>query len=477
MNKLNKLILLLVVITVVLSLILKVGQFFKQRDYICKDCNVILINMTNLRYDHLSANDYFRPTTPKLDQIAKESLVFNNAFAQASTTLPSGLSIFTSLYPPQHGVMQRYDGSTLSKEKQTLVDLLNRNGYISAAFTGGVDYSPRYGLTGRFLNHYECAPYKGAEYIPPQQYGKFDCSIAKALDWLKQNSSHKFFLFLQGFDAHCPFSQNGGRIYDPNYHSDIDYSSCLITYGKTKPQVKDGKKYFQAVVLNEQKKVLLTDTDLNHLQAIYDEAITSSDAKIGAFLDSVDKMGLGNKTIIVFTSEHGDMFGKYGRIMRGGALNGTFYDDVLHIPLMIKLPKVEPKKIGGLVEQIDIAPTILDLLGIAPPTNFSGKTLFPLIFKNTDVRDHVSAEVLYTPGFSYTPGLENAFPKYNPFQVDFKAIRTKEWKLIKETDVDKGGKVVSESAELYHIMYDKDELHDLSGTFPDRIKTLSNYLN
>ena len=117
---------------------------------ICRDCNVIFITMTNLRYDHMSFNGYSRPTTPNLDKLAKESLVFDNAFSHASWTLPEAISIYTSLYPYQHGVMNRYDGSTLSKDTPTLIEVLKKAGYTTAAFTGGFDYNTDFGLTNRF---------------------------------------------------------------------------------------------------------------------------------------------------------------------------------------------------------------------------------------------------------------------------------------------------------------------------------------
>lgn len=87
----------------------------------CKDCNVIVITLTNLRYNQMSQNGYLRPTTPNLDSLAQESLVFNNAFSHSSWTLAEGISLFTSLYPFKHGVMDRYDGSVLSPNIPTFL--------------------------------------------------------------------------------------------------------------------------------------------------------------------------------------------------------------------------------------------------------------------------------------------------------------------------------------------------------------------
>lgn len=430
---------------------------------ICKDCNVILITMTNLRYDHMSSNGYFRPTTPNLDKLARESLVFDNAFSHSSWTLPEGISIYTGLFPYQHKIMNRYDGSKLATNIPTLIDIFNANGYRTAAFTGGFDYNPEFGLTNRFLEYKECAKGQTASY-PRQQgpkvsntseYGEFNCTIPGAIDWLRTNSDNKFFLHVQGFDTHCPFSQKDGRIYDSDYSGIVDYSECLWTFGKTDPIIQNGKAFYPvfSAKTGTSSAVLLGERDIKHLVAIYDEAITSADSLIGLFLQKVNEIGLDKKTIIIFTSEHGDMFGKHGRFMRGGPLRGTFYDDVLHVPLMIKYPEVSAKRLDGLVQHVDLFPTLIDILGLAPQSNLSGKSLAPLIFQNKAVNSYVFA------GSEFTPNPNNIY-FFKKTKVD--AIRNKEWKLIQETVFDSAMKnAPSQKIELFDILNDKEEQYNL----------------
>ena len=331
------------IISFVLSLVLFTFVFYKQSyevippEIVCKDCNVILITMTNLRYDHMSSNGYFRPTTPNLDSFAKEGIVFDNAFSHASLTGANRISLYTGLYPFQHGFWggSASSGRRLPKEIPTILEILKKNGYTTAAFTGSDT-----GLSNRFDEHQKCnigAPYK----LPPQKryygsviFSEFSCSIPKALDWLKKNSSKKFFMHVQGFDTHCPFSQRGGYTFDKDYKGNIDYSVCFWTFEKSEPILKDGRKYY--LVYSEkqgvQQKFLLGEEDISHLIALYDESIKFADEKTGLLLNGIEDMGLNKKTIIVFTSEHGEIFGKHGLFMRGG---GTFYDDVLHVPLII----------------------------------------------------------------------------------------------------------------------------------------------
>ena len=429
----------------------------------CPNCNVVLITLTNLRYDHMSGNGYMRPTTPALDDLAKESVVFDNAFAHSSWTLPEGISIFTSLYPYQHGVMNRYDGSVLSQDTPTLIDVLSENGYLTAGFTGGFDYSEAFGLTNGFGEYRECIEGKEEEVW---RYGKISCSAPKALEWIQNHRGRKFFIHVQGYDPHCPFSQEGSR-YDPDYAGTVDFSNCLWTFGKTEPEIKDGKPYYAVDSSTTEGKmsILLSEEDVAHLVALYDESITKSDEAIGLFLSEIEKLGLNDNTIVIFTSEHGDMLGKNGRFMRGGPLRGTFYDDVLHVPFFIKHPKLNPARLEGLVEHVDIMPTVLDLLGIKPPPGLEGKSVVPVLAGGKEIREYVFA------GSEFHPQDNPYFDESSRTE----AIRSKDFKLIKESIL--STTPASFEVELYDLRKDLEELHNVAEDNRDILEQLLPKLN
>jgi len=465
MRWMKKIVLLCIVI------VLLVGAFFIVRsgkrandDFVCKDCNVILITLTNLRYNHLSQNGYFRATSPALDAFAKESVVFDNAFAHSSWTLPEGISIFTSLYPYRHQVMNRYDGSFLSQDTPTLIDVLSEKGYLTAGFTGGFDYDQAFGLTNRFGEYQECIEGKDEGVW---RYGKMSCTAQKALEWIKNYRDNKFFIHVQGYDPHCPFNRGIGSRYDKDYTGTVDFSKCLWTFSKTEPHIIEGKPYYRVSSPTTEGKasVLLGEEDVNHLVALYDESITQSDAVIGSFLDEIAKLGLGDNTIIIFTSEHGDIIGKHGRFMRGGPLRGTFYDDVLHVPLLIKHPKLEPARIDGLVEHIDIMPTLLDFLGIKKPSAIDGRSVVSLITENKEINEYVFA------GSEYHPENNLYFDESSRVET----IRNKDWKLIKET-------ILSQESpfpvfELYDLNKDPEELYNVAEIRTDILDELLLKLN
>lgn len=420
--------------------------------YLCKNCNVILITLTNLRYDHMSQNGYSRPTSPNLDKFASESLIFDNAFSHSSWTLPESISLYTSLYPYQHKVMDRYDGSVLSQNTTTLVDLLNDANYKTAAFTGGFDYNPRFGLTNRFGEYNECR--NEEEELTLDAYGKISCTAPKALEWIKSNIDSKFFVHLQGFDTHCPFGPARGQMYDPGYEGKVDFSKCLWTFDKSEPILADGKEYYPVYSPTTQGKasVLLGEEDIKHLVALYDESITLSDAVLGSFLDEIKKLGLNDNTVIIFTSEHGDMLGKHGRFMRGGPLGGTFYDDVLKIPLVIKIPGITSARVDGLAQQIDIMPTLLDLLSLPKSQVLEGKSLLPLLSQGREINQYVFA------GSEFSPAEDNLYLTEN---TRVESVRNKRWKLIKEEVL--GPTPQPPTFELYDIENDTEELYNLAG--------------
>jgi arylsulfatase A-like enzyme len=195
--------------------------------------------------------------------------------------------------------------------------------------------------------------------------------------------------------------------------------------------------------------------------ALYDGEIANADRQIGALLDEVKALGLLEKTIIIFLSEHGDMMGKHGRFMRGGPLRGTFYDDVIRVPLLIRHPGLGPSRIGGLAQVVDLAPTILDMLGLPRPDGFAGKSLRPLILDGAAVNARIFA------GSAYSPKKTSAYFRDASVVV---AVRDLEWKLIRERLYLEGGP--QDSYELFNVGRDPDELENVAPANPAAVADL-----
>jgi arylsulfatase A-like enzyme len=160
------------------------------------------------------------------------------------------------------------------------------------------------------------------------------------------------------------------------------------------------------------------------------------------------------------------MFGKHGRFMRGGPLRGTFYDDVLRIPLLIRHPAMAPRRVDGLAQLIDLGPTLLEMVGCEVPGAFRGKSLRPLLTRATPVNERVFA------GAAFTPSGRNPFFKYHS---TIYGVRDREWKLIYEKLFYSVGP--QEYFELYNVRQDPQELNDLSSRHPEQVAALKRALN
>jgi choline-sulfatase len=443
------------------------------------DYNLILIAINNVGAEHMSLYGYDRKTTPDLDAWAKEAWVFDNAYTPVSWTLPAITTVFTSLHPYTHKIMDRCGQNVLAEGIKVLPQILKDNNYATAAFTGGLD-------NNRIFSHM-----RGFSVIDDNpSFTGFSVTLKQAKDWLAKNSRKKFFLFIHGYDAHPPFkpprelqgvfndTKNKKITVNPDFtyrgFKDVNgqyWANCLD------PQDPLNQKQDQNIN-TKAPLVILTKDDIEYLKARYDETILSIDSLIGEFLNSLDRR-LREKTIIIVFSEHGEMFAKHGRFGRVGTVRGTIYNEVAHVPLLIKLPRQAGKRISGLVSLIDIMPTILAMLDIPAPGKMQGRSLTPLIAKDQAVNEYIYAGALYNfiggPNRPLFP-----YPSLN------ESIRDFDWKLIHEVifpadaygafENNPGIKMVKETFELYDLKNDPDERNNIIGKYPDKTKELAERL-
>lgn len=438
----------------------------------CKDCNIVIISLTNTRKDHVGLYGYERDTTPNIDEFFKNSLIFENAFAPASWTLPVAASFFSSLFPYAHGVMDRYVGSRLSDDVVTFTELLKQNGYQTAGFTGGGDYGRRFNFSQGFDVYVD----EGGSTGPVSYFGTEE-SLPEAMKWLNSiDIKSKFFLFVQGFDTHCPFAPkepfNGKFIGD--LKSNINYNTCLWTFEQTNPIYKNGIKYWPVKTMSGPEGIRdmeLTDEDVKYMLALYDGEIAQADDNLRSFFQAIKDKNLEKNTIFIFISEHGDLFGEHGRFMRGGPLRGTFYDPVLNFPLVIKHPKIDvPQKIDALVQTVDLMPSLLEILGIhdSQREKRQGKSIVPVIMGTREVNSYVYAGSQYK-------AINNDF--FNGFSK-IEMIRNKEWKFIREEVQEEGNNEDKINRyELFNVVVDKNEDVNLYGSDNDDMAYLPDKLS
>ncbi|GMQ95196.1 MAG: hypothetical protein BMS9Abin13_308 [Patescibacteria group bacterium] len=453
--------------------------------YGCSGCNIIMIDLSNVSAENMGLYGYNRNTTPFLEEFAKDALVFDDFFAPTSWTLPNATSLFTSLYPYTHNVLNRYPYNVLSENIKTFPEVLGENGYKTFAIVGGLDYSARFGHMRGFDDVVEQREIDLTERDGVRAV--FDRTFADtfktALSWIKKADGEKFFLFLHGYDAHCPFvppPETEGVWSDKNNTSiTVDNSICYRgfrneetgTYKASYYLPRSGRFSQEKGVKEELvKEIEFTERDIAYLRDLYDEEVFSLDKLLESFIGGLDKRTLNNTVIIIF-SDHGEMFAKHGRFGRAGSVRGTLYDDVMHVPLIIKVPGAPGKRVFGITQFIDVVPTLMEMLEIKPKDmRMQGKSALPLITRGEKINEYAYSGSLYG-------SKRNLF--YDKVSVN-ESIRDEKWKLIREgiLDINTGAlleeeaEIVEQTFELYDLVNDPEEFNNVAEENPEVFERL-----
>jgi len=429
-----------------------------------KKYNVVLVFIDTLRADHLSCYGYSRKTSPNIDNLAKESTIFERNFTPATYTLPSFMSIITSIYPISHGVFEIYKDK-LSPRVTTLAQILKIYGYKTAWFgpSGAPHLEPKIGFGWGFDEICDSGDVSQLEQVKNS-----------LCDWLDKNKDQRFFLNFHTYKAHSPY------LPDPKYKArftkiksmegvvedieEYDYAFIkqvaknkklavelmgedlfkqFIACGLPKGGYRQIEDFF--ISRKEEKKLAiiqdfaclaagmnLRDKSINaYVQILYDACILEYDEKVlGPVIEKLKALNLYDKTIIIICSDHGEEFYEHGGFSHGT----TLYDEVTRVPLIIHVPWIkQAKKVNEFTQTVDILPTLLDLLQIPIPHQAQGKSLVGLI-------NNKKASFLY----------ENVFGTMKILA----SIRSGEWLLVlnnKDPDL----------KELYNLGADSGQHHNL----------------
>jgi arylsulfatase A-like enzyme len=411
--------------------------------------NLLLITLDTLRADHLSSYGYARRTSPNIDRLAQEGVLFERAIANSSWTLPSHASLFTARLPHEHKANWL---DPLDSTYPTLAEVLAAQGYVTAAFAANTTYvAPEWGLA-RGFTRFEAYGSSLSDDITRTMYGKklalnllprlgyFEIPGRKRasevnqefLHWLDGTRGRPFFAFLNYFELHDPYLPLPG--YESRF-SDQMTRGDLINF------------QFQPNVFR--RKPTLTAQEIQSEVDGYDACLAYLDARLGQLFQELAARGVDKNTLVVLTSDHGEAFGNHDLFGHGNSL----YIETLHVPLIVVWPGHIPagKRIVPTVSLHRVAATVLDLFGLggtAPP--LPGRTLSGLWLSDSSDRpgDAVLSEV--SPGrFKEGP------PSYPTTSGGLKSVVTDRWHFIRSE---------SGRAELYAWREDREEAHDLAAT-------------
>ncbi|MCJ7580919.1 MAG: sulfatase [Candidatus Aminicenantes bacterium] len=315
---------------------------------------IILISIDTLRADHLGVYGYERETSPNIDSLAAESAMFANVYASSPWTLSSHVSLLTALNSVNHQVYQ--DNEKMDPDLVTAAEMLRVNDYFCSAFTGGGFVSSVFGFADGFDSYYE----RTDEVLLDKAAELTFRDVAR---WIDSNKNKNYFLFIHTYQPHdpyaCPAPYKTMFLSEKSKWSHINLNSYL-----------GGKN---AIF----KK--LPEDDRQNIIDLYDAEIRYTDEKlIGPLVQKLKDMALFDKTMIIFTSDHGEEFYEH----EGWGHGHSLYDESLKVPLLIKFPdsKYLGSKVEHIVSLVDIVPTILDQMDIdSSPYEFDGLSLIPFL--------------------------------------------------------------------------------------------------
>lgn len=414
--------------------------------------NILLFTIDACRPDHFGCYGYSRNTTPNIDKLADEGVLFTHAFSQSAWTTPGMISIFTSLYPPTHDVDAR--DKTLREDILTLPGVLKRNGYTVPVLPRFVDIPNYWHLC---FDTVDKEPFQGEE-------GE---DLLALIDVYKKE---KFFIWYHYHGLHLPY--NPPSPYDRIFREDIpDATSAdpeAVVTVKKKSVIKHGSINF-------------SDGDKKTIGSLYDGQLRQLDDYVGRLIGKMEDWGILDNTLIVLTSDHGEELFEHGFIGHAStSLNAKLYDEIIRIPWIIWWPKkLEHKNVDELVQQIDIMPTILDILGLPVPEGLQGSSLFPLI-KNKALYDSRLAPGCFKQGTVFCETVLGGYQSTKEMEkIKLRCIRTKDYKLI-YTNMhlhDLSGEGLNrDPCELYDLRTDPKEGKNIVEKHPDIVRELKKEL-
>jgi arylsulfatase A-like enzyme len=387
--------------------------------------NILLITLDTTRADHLGMYGYERNTSPELDRLAAESVVYVNAISTASTTLPAHAALFTGKFTSSHGAQasptgsfslsqglrgpkawQRFRANGIAADQVTLAEHLRNAGYATGAVVAGPWLKRVFGLD-RGFSEYDDSEIKTMN-------GRAAESVTKgALKWVDHtqeiSKSKPFFLFLNYFDAHRPYRAA---------------KSDLLRF------------------LSEDA-FPIDPSSIEHQRSVYDAEIFAMDREIGRLLDGLRKRQLFSNSWIIVTADHGDLIGEHGKFGHGLSL----MQEELAVPLFMKFPKGQRagETVREYIQHVDVFAIILDALSLSDSAIMQG---------NPNLGSH--------PVVAETYPLEILSPNGH-----WRALFDGDHKFLWNSKGDH---------HLYDLKNDPSELHDLVASEPARTQEMSTKL-
>jgi choline-sulfatase len=359
------------------------------------EINVVMVTLDTTRADRLGCYGFRGIETPTIDGLARDGVLFEHATATVPLTFPSHSSIFTGLVPPHHGVRDN-GGFFLDDAKVTLAERLHEAGFATGAFIGAWVLDSKWGLAQGFdeyADQFDLSKYKVVSLGTVQKPG--DEVMDEALAWLEGVRSRRFFAWVHLYDAHTPYE----------------------------PPEPFASRYPGQPYLGE---------------------IAYDDKVLGRLVDWLREKRLLDRTLVVVTGDHGESLGDHGESTHAYFI----YDSTTHVPLVVRTPWGIHGRRALQVSSVDLMPTVLDLVGLAPQPGIDGHSLARSLLDPLAAPDRVAYSETY-------------FPRYHFGWQHLRGVRSEKYQYVDAPE-----------PELYDLAQDPGETKNIYKAFSRRAEDL-----
>ncbi len=417
----------------------------------CLDCNLVLVSLDTVRADHLGCYGYDRQTTPRIDRFVGGALLFEHARATAYHTAESHTTMFTALLPSVHGVHVRLRPDEPARPilpgAETLAEKLSAAGFLTGGFHDGGNLGERFGFERGF-----------------DVYVEHDTDTGPALAWLRERRARpeqRFFLFFHTYRAHMPY------LPDPPYRDlwEADYRGAVLSDRDEFNSLLSTGSFPEQRELYWGRVDPTRAEDLRKVIALYDGALRQLDDEVAPLLE--EAAALERPTLIVVVADHGEEFYEHGHFT-----HSQLYEQLLRVPWIVHHPLGAGAglRISTPVSLLDLAPTLLDLLGVAPFRLAQGRSLAGALGAGLAPRrgGFVSEKVRLTEPKTGDPlGVDRAVVRGTLKLLAFHEGRFELFDLARDP---------GERENLYGTIPDSDQMVELATAIDERSRRLREVL-
>ncbi|MEO6906847.1 MAG: sulfatase-like hydrolase/transferase [Abditibacteriaceae bacterium] len=400
--------------------------------------NIVIVVIDSLRPDHLGCYGYDKNTSPNLDKLAGQSMVFDAAFAPGIPTMPSFTTLLSGLHPYRHGITAHASEQRVDQRVVMLPQVAKANGMTTVGIDNLAVQSS--GRGSWFVRGYDY--YSGFLFKPFSE----QCAelVDRAINFIDDLKENPFFLFLHMWDPHTPYGP-------PAPYDMLHYKSTFAEATRAKmAEVKALAPEYYEAFLGDMKLAYADDYD--YVVAQYDGEISYADAQVGRLMESLETNNLLDETIVIAMSDHGECFGEGEFYFDHHGL----YDATTRVALMCHVPGAATGRCAQLVSTQDIFPTLCAQMNWQTPPDISSKHQFAPAFNNQSFN---SRDEIILVESSRQASI---------------AIRTPDWKLIVPVTEDIDGNALPDfygnprdpKVLLYDLKSDPNETQNVADRNP-----------